>query len=468
MSARSHRGTRIAALALAIAASSAGTAAADEPVADEPAAAAVVRLTLADLIARAQGSQRAQMVRADRDGAAARVGEADAARWAKVTATAFIAPSPEIRCVDDTCIDTDPDELALKFSGAFGGAQATLTQPLFTFGKLSAVRDAARAGLIAQRALVDASAGDLAVDAARAYWGLKLARELRYLLEDGDEQIGKAVKRLDERMAEGDADVTPQDRQRVEVLLAEARAQLADARAGEATALAAVRALAEDGAADIDEDPLEPLVFEPATDEAAVAHAEGARPEVKAARAGALAARRLADFEQRQYFPDLAAIASVGITRAQGVDEPPGAFAYDPYNQLSGALAIGLRWTIEPWTTTAKVKRARAGQRRAEALAKLAVIGAGLDARTALAEARGAHEKLAAAEAGEQAAKSWLAAVLQAEAIGTVEAKDLADAYIAWFQMRARVVAAIFQWNVAATRIQRAAGEFSAPARGPR
>ena len=57
--------------------------------------------------------------------------------------------------------------------------------------------------------------------------------------------------------------------------------------------------------------------------------------------------------------------------------------------------------------------------------------------------------------------------MLQAEAIGTVEAKDLADAYIAWFQMRARVVAAIFQWNVAATRIQRAAGEFSAPARGP-
>lgn len=426
------------------------------------------RLTLDALVARAQVSQRAQMARAERDAAAARVDEAGAARLPRIAATAFLAPSPEIRCVDATCVDTDPDEFALRFSGAFGGAQASLTQPLYTFGKLTAAREAAMAGLTAQAALADAGAADLAVDAARAYWGLKLARELRYMLEDGVDQIQGAVTRLDERLAEGDSDVTPQDRQRVGVLLAEAQVQLAEARAGEAAALAAVRALAEDASADIDEDPLEALAFEPATDEAAVAAAERARPEVRAAQAGATAARKLAELERGGFFPDLAAVASVGITRAQGVDEPPGAFAYDPYNQLSGALALGLRWTVEPWTTAAKVRRARAGQRRAEALARLAVVGAGLDARAALAEARGARDKLTAGEAGEQAAKAWLAAVLQAEAIGAAEAKDLVDAYIAWFQMRARVVAAISQWNVAVMRVRRAAGEFSAPVARPR
>ena len=97
-----------------------------------------------------------------------------------------------------------------------------------------------------------------------------LSRHLRVLREAG---------LLDERIADGDADVTPQDRQRVAVLLAEARAQLADARAGEALALASVRALAEDATVDIDEAPLEALAFEPASDEDAVARAEGARPE---------------------------------------------------------------------------------------------------------------------------------------------------------------------------------------------
>ena len=93
----------------------------------------------------------------------------------------------------------------------------------------------------------------------------------------------------------------------------------------------------------------------------------------------------------------------------------------------------------------------------------LAVTGATLDVRTVHAEAAGARARLDAATAGERAAKAWLAAVLQADAVGTAEARDLADAYIAWFQMRARQVAAIFQWNVAVMRVRRGAGEFAAP-----
>ena len=58
--------------------------------------------------------------------------------------------------------------------------------------------------------------------------------------------------------------------------------------------------------------------------------------------------------------------------------------------------------------------------------------------------------------------------MLQAQAIGTAESKDLADAYIAWFQMRARWAQAVFQWNVAVVRLDRAAGEFHADGRRPK
>ena len=46
-------------------------------------------------------------------------------------------------------------------------------------------------------------------------------------------------------------------------------------------------------------------------------------------------------------------------------------------------------------------------------------------------------------------------------------AKDLADAYIAWFQMRARWAQAVFQWNVAVVRLGRASGEYRAGPRRP-
>ena len=90
------------------------------------------------------------------------------------------------------------------------------------------------------------------------------------------------------------------------------------------------------------------------------------------------------------------------------------------------------------------------------------MLGASYDAQTALAEATASFAKVSAAADGEKAARTWLAAVLQADAIGTAEAKDLADAYIAWFTMRARWVQAVFQWNVAVVRLDRAAGGLRA------
>jgi len=425
------------------------------------------RLTLPALVERAAASEGARMAEADRDGAAARVGEADAARWARITATGFVAPSPEIRCVDAACTETDPDDFALRFSGGFAGGQLTVTQPIYTFGKLSSARAAARAGLSAQAALADGTRGDLAVDAARAYWGLKVARELRYMLEDGIERVGNARAGFDERLAAGDDEVSLADRQRIDVLIAEASVQLADAKQGEALALAAVRALAGDPAADIDEEPLEAVAQSVTTDDAVIARARANRPEVLAAKDGAIAAARLTELEAASYWPDLAVVGGVGASVAQGVDRPRSAFANDPYNRVTAALALAVRWQIEPWTTRAKVARARAGQRKAEALAELAVTGATLAAAAGNAELRGAQERLAAANAGELAAKGWLASVVQADAVGTAEAKDLADAYVAWFQMRGRVAQAIFQWNVAVARVARAAGEYPTESRRP-
>ena len=156
-------------------------------------AAAAPKLTLDQVIAKALANPKAAMADSDTAAAAARVDEADAAWLPRAKVTAFATISPEIRCVDAACTMTEPKNFALKFSGLFGSAQVDITQPFYTFGKISHARSAARAGLEAQRALADEAAGDLAVDAARAYWGVKTARELGAMLDDGIEEIGNAL-----------------------------------------------------------------------------------------------------------------------------------------------------------------------------------------------------------------------------------------------------------------------------------
>ena len=421
------------------------------------------KLTLEQVIAKALASPKAQMAEGDRAAAEARVDEADAARLPRIKATAFATISPEIRCLDAGCTMTEPKNFAFKFSGLFGSAQIDITQPVYTFGKIEHARGAARAGLDAQRALADEAAGDLAVDAARAYWGVKTARELGGMLDDGIEEIGKALAGFDDT---GDKKAKPtisiQDRQRVAVLLAEAKVQRGDAKQAELEALAGLRVLTGIADADLDDAPLEALDRKvPAT------AAADRRPQAMAARTGALAADELASMAVSSYFPDLALVASGVIAGAQGVQDPPGAFANDPYNRSGVGLVVALQWTLEPWNVAARVARARAEAHKAHAQSELAALGARYDADNALTEASVAHDKVAAASEGEKAARTWLASVLQAEAIGTAESKDLADAYIAWFQMRARWAQAVFSWNVAVVRLDRAAGEFHAAARRP-
>jgi outer membrane protein TolC len=423
-------------------------------------AVAAPKLTLEQVIAKAVAGPKVRVADGDTEAAAAKVDEADAARLPKIKATAFGTISPEIECENVDCTRTGPENFALRFKGLFGGGSLDVTQPLYTFGKIQHARVAARAGLDAQRALADEAAGDQAVDAAKAYWGVKLAREMSLMLDDGIEEIAKAIKGFDERT--GKDAVSIQDRQRVAILLAEAKVQRADAVSGEQQGLAGLRALVDLPDADVDDVPLAAVTRDLPKD------ATGdARPQARAAKAGAVAYDALAEQANSYFFPDLALVGTASIARAQGADDPPSAYANDPFNKTSAGLVLALQWQFEPWNTKAKADKARAEAHKARAQSELAAAGARYDAQTALAEAQAARDKVAAADEGVKAARTWLASVLQGEAIGATEPKDLADAYIAWFQMRARWAQAVYQWNVAVVRLGRATGEYRAGGRRP-
>jgi outer membrane protein TolC len=418
------------------------------------------KLTFDEVLAKTLAGPKAKMAEGDREAAATRVDEADAARYPKLKATSFITISPEIHCVDPQCTVTSPQNFAFRFSGVYLGGQLDFTQPIYTFGKIAHARAAAWAGVEAQDALADEAAGDLASDAARAYWGIKLSRELVAMLDDGIEEIGKALTKMDDK--KGGKPVSIQDKQRVAVLLAEAKAQRADAAQAEAQALSGLRALVGIPDADVDD-----AVLAPVKHDLQSANPDR-RPQARAARAGAVAADELAEFEASHYWPDLAIVGSALFAKATGADDPPSAFAYDPYNRFGVGAVVAAQWTADLWNVKPRVDRARADAHRAHAQSDLAAAGARYDAETALAEAKGAAERLAAAGEGEKAGRAWVASVLQGEAIGTLEARDLADSYIAWFQMRARWATAVFQFNTAVVRLDRATGEFSAGGRRPK
>jgi len=433
------------------------------------------RLTLPELMARAKSNPLSRAARQATLAAKARVAEARGARLGSISVTSFLAPSPNIECRDEAgatvkrpsnwreCDSTNNKDVSIGISGIFTGVRATWTLPVFTFGKLGAIGDAAKRAATATRAKEGSVAGKVAVEVARVYYGLKLARELRWMLEDGRDEINKAMKKLDKHLAAGTGDVTVQDKLRLDTLVAEVGVRLVDAKASEANALAAIRVIAKDKAIDIDEEALEPTKFTLLAKSAAyLAKARSHHPQLDAARAGLQAVKALERYERRKWFPDLALVAGVSFSVAPDVPNAPSAFANDPYNTLGASLGLVLRWKIEPLMTRARVNHAQANTRRAAALLDGAVLAADLSVSRAHNTAKQARQKLALAKRGEKSAKGWVASVVQADAIGVISAKDMADAYVAYFTAKARVLQSLYEWNLAVIKLRRVSGEFAA------
>jgi outer membrane protein TolC len=428
-----------------------------------PAVAAPNKLTLPELIAHARRHARVQADEFAIKAARAQAGEARGARFPKITATGFLGPSPRIECVDPACTMTSPTEQEdVNIEGLFGGAKINLVQPLFTFGKLSALSEAAAHAISAATFQKQITENDLVVQAHKAYFGLKLARELIYMLEDGNEQIEKARKQVQKEVEDGKGEKTVQDRLRLETLAAEVSARLLEAREAEAIALAGVRVIANDPGADIDKDSLEPLVYDLGHNPRPyVERARTEGPDLKMAAEKAASVKELARAERNKWWPDLAFAAGLNFARARGVDDPPSAFANDPFNQQSVTLGLALQWTFDPVGQLARWRRARAQAEQAEALVKAAGSLTDVQVQTAHARAASAKQRITAMRQGEKAARGWVASVMAGDAIGVTSPKELADAYVAYFTVRARMLQSVYDWNLAVADLKRYIGERS-------
>jgi outer membrane protein, multidrug efflux system len=425
--------------------------------------AAPERLSLSQVISRVRDNPAARAANAERAGAEATANEARGARWPRIQVTTFVAPSPNINCDNPDCTRTSPVDFALRFDGVFAGARLEVFQPVYTFGKLDAARDAADNAVGLQAALGERVKGDMVVEATRAYFGVAFARELVAMLDDGQKQIAKAKASLVERLEKGDDEVTVQDRLRIEAFETEVILRLSEAREHEATAIEGLRALCADRNVDIADSTLvatEQPLGEP---EHHLQEAEAHSPELSAARYGVKALERKGDLERARWWPDLLVVAGASIARAQGVDEPPSAFANDPFNATRAELALVLRWNIEPAMQAARVERSEAEQVRGQELGKAARLAVEFAVRDAYNRAQQAGARLDAARKGEKSARGWVASMLSADAVGTASSRDMADAYLAYFTLHSRVLQSAYEWNVALATLARASGKLANP-----
>lgn len=393
--------------------------------------------------------------------------------------TSFVTAVPHIKCqtalADGTRVDSTPEDCLTtninpthnftsyieNLKGVWFRSDLKLVQPLWDFGKISAGTAAAEAGASALRQKQLATVSDVGLNVTKAYWGVKLARDLLDALDEGSGYVDSAQKKIEDQLSSGSGSATVTDRLRLRTVRAELDARILETKRLASLAMAGLHTLLGSEAPnelDVDDAPFEPVQVAARPVTFYEQSAQQNRPEVKALDYSVRAKYALALLERRREYPDLALVLTGTYSTAPVVQSPDNAYFSNPFNTFSGGLVATLRVPLDLGPKLARANRLRVEALETDLRRQEAMGGIDLEVRKAHSEVTEAAERVEVVHKGEKAGKAWITAVSQNFAIGIAETRDFSDALTNFFAMRARYLQAVFDLNVAVASLERATG----------
>lgn len=371
----------------------------------------------------------------------------------RVTGAAGIAPT-----VRGTAVYSPNSDVALTSNMALAwqvGIEGLV--PLWTFGKITNLWDAAEADIELGRHDIKKEQNAVRLNVRKAYYGLQLARDSLLLVREAARRIDRYMGDFERKVEEGEADEI--ELLKLKMQRAELEARESEARQAEQIALASLRFLTgAEGGVDIPDLPLEPLGHKLGPVSRYLEAARLFRPEINMARAGILARKAQLRLEKAKYYPDIGLVLSARLVRAEEVTDQRNPFAQDQANFASYGFGLAMRWKIDFLPQSARVAQAEAQLEEVRATERFALGGVGVEVEKAFAEAKAADRRLQAWTQASQYARQWLIKVQQGIDIGTFEEQDIVEPSKEYALRKFSQMSATYDYNIAVAQLAQATG----------
>lgn len=363
----------------------------------------------------------------------------DEARWAwfpKIEATAMVAgPTPEAR--NNGLGGPPTTEASLQYDLNFGTpgvmfrTEAQGVLPIYTFGKLGALEQAAARGVDVGRALKLRAQDEAEYQAAQAYYLYQLSRDAAADVKATLESLDEAARMIQKLRDQRSEQVTQSDVYKVQFVRKQIEARLAATDAGARLTLEAIRLLIVGPPGAPLEIVREPLpsptgTLQPVEEyvELALSH----RPELKALEAGMAAREREVFIYERMMYPDFGIAGFARWQWTTSATRQISPFAYDPYNDLSAGVGLVMRYSFDIPQKLARTEAARAELERLGRQQELAMRGVRLEVERAWWDLKDALTRAQAQSEAERVARRWATAAFAAFDLGTTDTRDLIEA----------------------------------------
>ena len=335
--------------------------------------------------------------------------------------------------------------------------------PLYTWGKMENAVEAAEAGVRVSEWDMEKSRQQMRLDVRKAWYGLQLARDAKYLVADALQRIDHGIQGVKDKIAKGDQSVGDVDRLRLETFRQDITSQSLQAPKGEAYALAALRFMTGvESGFDVVDQPLK----RPDRPLAAIAQyleaARVLRPDVNMARAGIVARRALVDLNRGKLFPDFGLGLGADYATTPGAIQQNNAWASDPWNHFWYTALLGVRWNLDLLPQSARIRQAEAQLEETRSLERLALGNAEFEVEKAYADVVEAKDREEAWDKAEHLAMQWISIVQDHIDLGTWDESKLLEPLRAYGNARVAHLTALMDLNVTMSNLALVSGWDSA------
>ncbi len=345
--------------------------------------------------------------------------------------------------------------------GAFGSADLVMTQPVYTFGKLSNRKEAAARGLAARELRQVQTENEIALRVKELYYALVLARTgieaATEALDYFDEARGRVKRLLDA----GSPNVLESDLYRVDAYAANTLRSRAEAQKGAGIAYFALKSLMQlppDREFDPEEKTLSVKEERLSRLDAYIGSALADRPELRQLEQAIAAQQAVFQAARSDRYPSFFAALAGSVAGAPGRETLHNPYFPDQFNHAYAGVVGGLNWHFDFGIAKAKVEKEKAEYQRLLHAKGTGRLNIPIEVVKYYEEAR---EWKVAAEAYERAAaasRKWIVAALSNFDMGVGTADDMLRGMEKYGENRGKYLEAVFGYNMALAQLEYAAG----------
>jgi outer membrane protein len=431
-----------------------------------------VRLNLRQMIERATAvSPEKGIAESDLIAARSSLEEVNAAFYPRLESTAIVGPvqdADEPIIANNRIHDPSPG-LGLSSIGVFGRLDLTVTQALYTFGKLSNRREAARMGVAAKELDIDKTADDIALRVSMLYYGLILARSGIGAAKDAENFFNDAQHRIKRLLKLKSPNVSESDLHMIDAFRAGVTRSQVRAQKGIRVATFALRSMLNIPPGvhfEVVPEPLGVKEKELEDPETLVRKAFSNRPEFKQLQAALKASKYREEAAVSDLYPSFFVALDGSVAEAPGRDHFDNPYIPDRFNHADVGVVAGARWEFDFGIKRARISEARARYRKLLYSKKMAEVNIPIQVTRAYDELVEWKRSAKIYQDAAIASRKWVVSAFADFDMGIGTAGNMLRAIEKYAENQGNYVEALYHYNVAAANLKYATGMIRAKNEG--